>query len=136
MDEAIELAIEERDRNHGGLVRKFAYVSDAGHARFREKRARARRLSRALVVRSDTVGPLCSGDRFATKPAVCSLSVWLPANRIEGGATLRYFPGGKPAAQTPDGVLDLLEHVVCAVEVLGPSAGDDRSRAGSAQMRA
>jgi len=49
MDEAIELAIEERDRDHGGLVRKFAYVSDAGHARFREKRARARRLSRALV---------------------------------------------------------------------------------------
>src|SRR5712691_6739981 len=40
MDEAIELAIEERDRNHGGLVRKFAYVSDAGHARFRGKRQR------------------------------------------------------------------------------------------------
>jgi hypothetical protein len=33
------------------------------------------------LVRCDTVRPLCSGDRFATKPAVTSLSFRLRVNR-------------------------------------------------------
>jgi hypothetical protein len=48
-------------RNHGGLALKFAHISDAGHARFREKRARAWRLSRTLVFVHICAGGPCQG---------------------------------------------------------------------------
>jgi hypothetical protein len=75
-----------------------------------------------LVVPSDTVGLLCSGDRFATKPAVPSLSFRLPVDRREGGAALRDFPCDPLRAYVPGGPLGLLEHLLSAVEVRGSPA--------------
>ena len=49
----------------------------------------------------------------------------LPTDRGQGGAALRDFPGDPVRAQTTRGVLGLLEHGLCAVEVLGPAAGDE-----------
>ncbi len=65
----------------------------------------------------------------------------LPADRREGGATLRDFPRDALRAQALGGVLGLLEHVLGAVEVLGPAAGDQRAGpagagAGEEQRRA
>ncbi len=50
----------------------------------------------------------------------------LPADRSQGGAALRDFPGDPFRAQATGGVVGVFEHVLRAVEVLGPSAGDER----------
>jgi hypothetical protein len=61
------------------------------------------------------------------KPAVRSLACRLLADRREGGAALRHFAADEPPAKARAGLLGLPEHVLCAVEVLGPAAGDERA---------
>lgn len=65
----------------------------------------------SLLVLSDTLrSSLCSGDCFATKPAVSSLLLRQPADRGEGGPALRGFAGDEPPpAQALCRVLSLLE---------------------------
>ncbi len=66
-------------------------------------------MRRLGFVLSDTLRSLCSGDCFATKPAVPSLLLRQPADRGEGGPALRGFAGDEPPAQALCRVLSLRE---------------------------
>jgi hypothetical protein len=71
MDEAIELAIEERDRNHGGLARKFAhYLMPDTLASTKSEResgvCRACWVS-SVSVQGSRVGDACFEDKAAAR---------------------------------------------------------------------
>ena len=51
----------------------------------------------------------------------------LLAHRGQGAPALRDFSSDKYPAQALGGLLGLLEHALCAVEVLGPAAVDQRA---------
>ncbi len=77
----------------------------------------------------------------SSQPAQRASATRSTADPGQGGTALRDFPGDALGAQALGGVLGLLEHVLCAVEVLGPAAGDQRAGpvsagAGEEQRRA
>ncbi len=77
---------------------------------------------------SGATARLASAEALAIqrKPAARSL-LRLPADRCESASALPDFASDVLRAQAPGGLIGLLEQLLCTLEVLGTTAGDERA---------